>query len=559
LTNRIQILRSSTPGNVPAVSTRSPGELWTNFPDKQLGHIDTSQTAQKLLAVRFFSTLASYVAGDLVAQAGAIYAANTTIPASAFNPAQWDKVVTVSALPAPYVLPTASTTVKGGVMVDGVTVIIDGTGKISAEGAVTVNSAPPSAPYVGALWYDTIGGQLYVYYFDGNSSQWVAASNQNIAGLYLPMTGGALTGPLSATRLDATPIGGTTPAAGSFTNLTATAATVTSLNSGQLAGMRNLIINGDMRIDQRNNGAVVNPAASGYVIDRWIAGLSAGGLLNFQRLASTNPGSAYALVAANAVTHTPGTGEVFNLNQRIEGLNAAHLQWGTPNALPVTVSFTLWANAAGSISAALSNAGTTRSYVTTVPVTTIPTRVSFTVPGDTAGTWATDNTLWAYLMFDLGSGSTLNAATANTWMAGNFQRLASQTLNIVSSSGSSLLIKDVQVEMGSVATPFERRPIGSELALCQRYYQKLGGVSASIGAQGYAGVSTTFSHTIGFAAMRAAPAAAFVGAWTNSNAGTPVIFPGTQALMFQITPPGAGNYSYYATDATAFITLSAEL
>jgi hypothetical protein len=242
-------LRSSTPGNVPAVSTRSPGELWTNFPDKQLGHIDTSQTAQKLLAVRFFSTLASYVAGDLVVQAGAIYAANTSVPASAFNPAQWDKIVTVSALPAPYVLPIASTTVLGGVKVDGVTVIIDGTGKISAEGAVTVAVAPPSAPYVGALWYDTVGGQLYVYYFDGNSSQWVAASNQNIAGLYLPLTGGTVSGGLTVTGgINATSIGATTPAAGTFSTLASpnvnltggtisSAVAITGLMRGHIGGL----------------------------------------------------------------------------------------------------------------------------------------------------------------------------------------------------------------------------------------------------------------------------------------------------------------------------------
>jgi hypothetical protein len=61
--------------------------------------------------------------------------------------------------------------------------------------SVTVGATPPASPAVGALWWDTNGGQLYVWYNDGNSSQWVAASNSG-AGPYLPLTGGALTGPL---------------------------------------------------------------------------------------------------------------------------------------------------------------------------------------------------------------------------------------------------------------------------------------------------------------------------------------------------------------------------
>jgi len=65
---------------------------------------------------------------------------------------------------------------------------------------VTIGDTPPSAPAVGALWWDSVGGQLYVWYSDANSSQWVPASNMGaaVAG-YLPLTGGTLTGPLNGT------------------------------------------------------------------------------------------------------------------------------------------------------------------------------------------------------------------------------------------------------------------------------------------------------------------------------------------------------------------------
>ena len=66
MTTRQQILRSSTPGQVPAAGTRMPGEMWTTFPDLQIGVIDASRNAQRLIAVRYFSAAANYVAGDFV-------------------------------------------------------------------------------------------------------------------------------------------------------------------------------------------------------------------------------------------------------------------------------------------------------------------------------------------------------------------------------------------------------------------------------------------------------------------------------------------------------------
>jgi hypothetical protein len=405
--------------------------------------------------------------------------------------------------------------------------------------ATQVGSTAPASPVVGELWFDTNGGQMYVWYNDGTSSQWVPVANLNVAGIYLPLTGGTLSGPL-----------------------TAQAVSMTSLNGGQLAGMRNLVINGDMRIDQRNNGAAVIPTATSYVIDRWAAAVTTASLLSFQRVADSPgfSGSAYTLQSTTKVTHTIAPADNFALYHCIEALNMAHLQWGTSNALPVTVSFTVVAGVAGSLSVALRNGAQNRSYVTTVPVTTTSTRVSFTVPGDTAGTWATDNTAGIFLAFDLGAGANYNAAAANVWAAGQFGRLATQTLNLVSSAvNTQLNIKDVQIEMGSVATPFERRPIGTELALCQRYYQRFTGSLASVRLTGYQLASGSITTTLLFPAMRIAPASTIIGTWTTTNCSTfGVANNGTGNITFSAQATATGGVDVYSP-ANGGFDLSAEL
>ena len=91
----------------------------------------------------------------------------------------------------PYVLPTASTTVLGGVKVDGSTISINGgviSGTAPVGPPVTISDTPPVGAQLGALWWDSVGGQLYAFYNDGNSSQWVPTSNQ-MGGGYLPAKG----------------------------------------------------------------------------------------------------------------------------------------------------------------------------------------------------------------------------------------------------------------------------------------------------------------------------------------------------------------------------------
>ena len=155
-----------------------------------------------------------------------------------------------SSVPAPYVLPTASTTVLGGVRVDGSTITIAG-GVISSAGGpggppVTISDTAPSGATAGALWWDSVGGQLYVWFTDANSSQWVAASNMGAAlSGYLPLTGGTITGnlivngqifPNSATINSALNVSGVASLVGGITPSTTLGITGTTAGDNANAG-----------------------------------------------------------------------------------------------------------------------------------------------------------------------------------------------------------------------------------------------------------------------------------------------------------------------------------
>lgn len=63
--------------------------------------------------------------------------------------------------------------------------------------SVSISDTAPSSPTAGALWWRSSEGQLYIYYDDGNTSQWVVANAFTGGSAYLPLTGGSVTGPVT--------------------------------------------------------------------------------------------------------------------------------------------------------------------------------------------------------------------------------------------------------------------------------------------------------------------------------------------------------------------------
>lgn len=276
--------------------------------------------------------------------------------------------------------------------------------------------------------------------------------------------------------------------------------------------MRNRIINGDMRIDQRNAGASVTPADGAYTLDRWNAGLTQASKFSVQRSTVAPVGFTNSLLVTSLSSYSVGAGDLFRVSQYIEGFNAADFAWGTASAATVTLSFLVRSSLTGTFSGSLMNSAANRAYPFTYTISAANTfeTKTITIPGDTSGTWLTDSGIGIRVGFSLGAGSTFSG-TAGAW-ASSTLTAATGAVSVVGTNGATFYVTGVDLQKGSTATSFDYRPYGTELALCERYGQQ---IAANI----YIGTGSGFfwSVPINFqTTMRAAPT---VGSFSGGSTG----------------------------------------
>ncbi len=246
--------------------------------------------------------------------------------------------------------------------------------------------------------------------------------------------------------------------------------------------LKNYIINGDQKIDQRNSGAAISAAniANGtYLVDRWKALITQTNKFNagqnqlgfatpdgFSKYFNINSITAYALLTTDYFTYT----------QVIEGLNMADLAWGTSSAKDITVSFWVRSSIAGTHGgSAQAQTGTAKSYPFTYTITTANTweYKTVTITGPTFGTWPSDASIGMYLHFGLGAGATFSG-TAGSWSSGNYLS-ATGAVSIVSTNGANWNITGVMVNQGTTAAPFRLFANGyhEEFDVCQRHWLRI--------------------------------------------------------------------------------------
>jgi hypothetical protein len=325
------------------------------------------------------------------------------------------------------------------------------------------------------------------------------------------------------------------------------------VGNGNATRFKNRIINGDMRIDQRNAGASVTPTTNAtYTLDRWRMGLSQSSKFSVQQNAgSVTPPNGFTnyLGITSLSAYTVGASEFFQFSQTIEGLNVADLGWGTANAKTVTLSFQVYSSLTGTFGGAFANNAGDRSYPFSYTISSANTwtQINVTVAGDTSGTWLKNNSGGIWLYFGLGVGSTYSG-TAGSWAAADY-RSATGATSVIGTNGATFYVTGVQLEVGSTASAFEVVDYTTELQLCQRYYYRQSGASAyGRFGTGFSNSTTNLFATVNFpVAMRAKPTSIV---WTG-NLG---VWAG--GTIFSVSAVSLESGSEMTTSAVAAATTS---
>ena len=346
---------------------------------------------------------------------------------------------------------------------------------------------------------------------------------------------------------------------------------------------RNRIINGDMQIDQRNNGSAVtvNSYATFFSVDRFkFIGQDTDGVFTAQRSSTAPTGFVNSLlITVTTADSSLTSSQEYTVRQDIEGYNIADLGFGTANAKTVTLSFWVRSSVTGAFGGSFLNNGGSRTNPFSYTISSANTweYKTITVTGDTTGTWNTTTSTGLSVMWSLGVGTGLKG-TAGTWSGSTFYA-PTGSVNLISTSGATLYITGVQLEAGEQASGFEFMPIDVDLARCQRYFQKsydlttvpatstdVGKVEIGLASVGSGDVIITVPYKV---SMRATPTATLYssagssGSWNfdrngSITTGTITAYTSRMGQNFLVAYLQCGS-GYVVCTINGHYTVSAEL
>jgi hypothetical protein len=224
------------------------------------------------------------------------------------------------------------------------------------------------------------------------------------------------------------------------------------ITAAKIAGQinfKNLIINGDMSIDQRNSGSSITPTNGQYGVDRWQNAVNVSSKYSIQQVSDAPTGFVYSNKVTSLSAYSIGAGELAGLRQYIEGYNITKLDWGTSDAQTVTLSFWVKSSLTGDFGVTVGN-DNGRTYGALYNISSADTweKKSVTIEGDTSGTWLTTNGKGISLVFALSTGSSF-LATADSWNASTSYGVTGQT-QILATSSATWQVTGVQLEVGYI-------------------------------------------------------------------------------------------------------------
>jgi hypothetical protein len=258
----------------------------------------------------------------------------------------------------------------------------------------------------------------------------------------------------------------------------------------------------------------VNTALDFFPVDRFAcSGQVTDGVFTAQQ-SSTAPAGFTKSVVCTVTTADASIGATqrYFIEQKIEGYNVADFGFGAAGASTVTLSFWVRSSLTGTFGGVVYG-GQNYPFSYTINAANTWEQKTVTIAGSTSGTWNTTTSTGLYINFSLGTGSTYKG-TANAWTNSTILSVTG-AVDLISTSGATFYLTGVQLEVGTVATPFERQIFSNQLAQCQRYYGKTflsgtapaqnAGVTASLFACSYTvnqPIAVNWKYP---ATMRAAP------------------------------------------------------
>ena len=247
-----------------------------------------------------------------------------------------------------------------------------------------------------------------------------------------------------------------------------------------IGGRRNMIINGAMQVAQRGTSTTgLGADGSSYnTCDRWDTNfLNTAGRLTMSQVSDVHDGFSKALKLDCTTADTSiAAGELFQLMYGFEGQDLQRLKKGSSDAESVTISFYVKGNANATYALELYDSRRGRHASQLFNVTSSWNRISLTFTGDTSDAFDDDNALSMSMSIWLHAGSNYSSGTINgSWAAADNTRRAAGITSFFDSTDRTFFLTGVQMELGSVATPFEHRSFAEELELCKRYFYQIGG------------------------------------------------------------------------------------
>jgi hypothetical protein len=320
-----------------------------------------------------------------------------------------------------------------------------------AGGGLYVGDTPPTNQVPGMLWWESDTGNLYVWYADPDSSQWV---------MVVPGTAG------------------TPPVAGDLDMTGHNILNVANINGKPPVTARrgNRVVNGNVSISQENGNTAGTTVANYYPADQWYTGGGVFGAYTIQRVQVPTPAGASDRLRWTITTGAAAAANSnMNFQTKIEGLNVADLQWGTATAVQAVIRF-MWRSPAGTYTLGLRNNNSDRAYLAPFTVSAAQANVdtiqTFVVPGDVTGTWAKDNTIG--ILITIGFVAVGTALGVPGWQAGSFVGLPG--IASATTTGQIFDLGDVGLyadpDNTGLPPPWEVPDYVTELNKCLRYYFK---------------------------------------------------------------------------------------